>query len=226
MSMPYYPLFLDLHRASCLIVGAGGVGLRKLATLLQAQPQRVVVLDNAPPSPDCLPFLDDSRVSFVRQDFSPACLEGHQLIFAATGNRAVNAAVAAACQERGLWCNCADAPTEGSFIVPATASHGSLSAALSTGGASPALARKLRQELEEWLKPRSALATLMGRVRPFVLTLGLNTAHNTRIFRAMATSDLHQALADRDRQSCEKHLRALLPEALHPHIVEFLYDLV
>lgn len=226
MSMPYYPLFLDLHQTSCLIVGAGGVGLRKLATLLQAQPQRVTVLDNAPPGPDCLPWLGDVRVIFVQQAFSPAYLQGHQLVFAATGDRAVNAAVAAACRERGLWCNCADAPAEGSFIVPATASHGNLSAALSTGGASPALARKLRQELEEWLKPRSALASLMGRVRPFVLTLGLNTAQNTRIFRAMAMSDLQQALADKDRQDCETQLQALLPAALHPHIVEFLYDLV
>lgn len=222
--MPYYPIFLDISHASCLIVGAGEVGRRKLATLLLAEPQRVVVMDTAPLP--CAQLLHDARVHFVQQAFSPACLAGHSLVFASTAKRSVNAAIAAACQQQGIWCNCADAPTEGTFIVPATASHGSLTASLSTGGASPALARKLRQELEEWLAPRSSLATLLGRLRPFVLSLGLNTEQNTRIFRELTASDLQTALANKDAVQCETHLRALLPAALHPHIVEFLYDLI
>lgn len=222
--MPYYPIFLDISHASCLIVGAGEVGQRKLATLLLAEPQRVVVMDTAPLP--CTQLLQNARVHFVQQAFSPVCLEGHSLVFAATANRSANAAIAAACQVQGIWCNCADAPTEGSFIVPATATHGSLTASLSTGGSSPALARKLRQELEEWLAPRSSLATLMGRIRPFVLSLGLNTEQNTRIFRELTASGLQTALADKDAAQCETHLRALLPAALHSHIVEFLYDLI
>lgn len=226
IAMSYYPIFIDLTHKSCLVVGAGAVGLRKLATLLQARPQRLVLMDTAPPSPECAALLADSAVHFVQQAFSPEHLTGHSLVFAATGSRSANAAIAAACQTHGIWCNCADAPTEGSFIVPATAAHGSLTAALSTGGASPALARCLRQELEEWLRPRSALASLMGRIRPFVLALGLNTEQNTRIFRALTTSDLQTALANNDAQQCEASLRVLLPATLHPHIVEFLHDLI
>ncbi|MEG2173470.1 MAG: bifunctional precorrin-2 dehydrogenase/sirohydrochlorin ferrochelatase [Desulfovibrionaceae bacterium] len=223
--MPYYPIFLDISQASCLIVGAGDVGLRKLGTLLEAGPRLVVLMDTAPPSPSCAALLADPRVCFTQASFSPACLQGHSLVFAATANRAVNAAIAAACQGQGLWCNCVDAPTEGSFIVPATAKHGSLTATLSTGGSSPALARKLRQELEEWLKPRSSLAALMGKVRPYILSLGLNTAENTRIFRGLIASELQTALANSNAHQCETLLRALLPEAIHPHIVEFLDDL-
>lgn len=224
--MSYYPIFIDLEQTSCLVVGAGEVGRRKLATLLQAHPQKVVLMDTSPPGPECAALLADPRVFFVQQAFSLACLEGHSLVFAATGRREVNAAIAAACQSRGIWCNCTDAPLEGSFIVPATATHGSLTAALSTGGASPALARRLRHELEDWLKPRSNLAALLGKVRPFVLALGLNTEQNTRIFRTLAQSELQTALANKDMQQCEASLQALLPAALHPHIVEFLDDLI
>lgn len=226
IAMSYYPIFIDLTQKSCLVVGAGAVGLRKLATLMQAQPQKLVLMDTAPPSPECAALLEGSGVDFVQQAFCAEHLAGHSLVFAATGSRSVNATIAATCQAGGIWCNCADAPAEGSFIVPATAAHGSLTAALSTGGASPALARQLRQELEDWLKARSSLASLMGRIRPFVLALGLNTEQNTRIFRSLTTSDLQTALANNDVQQCEASLQVLLPAALHPHIVEFLHDLI
>lgn len=233
--MPYYPIFLDISHATCLIVGAGAVGRRKLASLLLADAGHIVVLDTAPlasliaqdvPAGDAGHGLADSRVRFVQQAFEPSCVVGHKLVFAATGNRAVNAAVAKACQEHGIWCNCTDAPADGSFIVPATARQGKLVAALSTGGASPALARTLRHELEDWLAPRAAFTTLMGRVRPLVLALDLNTEENTRIFRELTASDLQVALANKDRPLCESSLRAQLPAALHPNIVELLYDLI
>lgn len=224
--MLYYPIFVNISHASCLIVGAGEVGRRKLATLLQAGPLRVVLLDTNPPDPLCAPYLKDSRVQFVQGSFSPSHLTGHSLVFAATCNREVNAFIAKACQDRGLWCNCTDAPQEGSFIVPATASCGNVSVSLSTGGESPALARKLRCELEVWLEPRARLSTLMGRLRPILLALNLNTADNSRIFRSLVNSDLQTFLSRRDREQCEACLRELLPVELHPHIVECVYDLV
>lgn len=224
--MLYYPIFVNVSHLSCLIVGAGEVGRRKLATLLEAGPLRVVLLDSKPPDPLCAPLLEDKRVQYVQASFSPSHLTGHSMVFAATDKREVNAYIASACKEKGLWCNCTDAPFEGTFIVPATAHSGSLSISLSTGGQSPALARKLRQELEEWLEPRARLSILMGRLRPLVLALGLNTADNTRIFRALVMSDLQTFITQRDMAQCEACLKELIPAELHPHIVECIYDLV
>lgn len=225
--MHYYPLFLDLSRTHCLIVGAGDVGRRKLTTLLQSAPASVLVLDVAPPCAELAEALAaDSRVTFARRTFTPADVEGRGLVFAATGNRAANAAVAAACARRNVLCNCADAPREGNCIVPATARKGDLVAALSTGGGSPALARRLRLELESWLEPRAALATLLGRLRPHVLAMPGKTGQNAALFRTLAHSSLRDALDTGDRARCEALLRELLPDALHPHIPEFMHDLV
>lgn len=225
--MHYYPLFLDLSRTHCLIVGAGDVGRRKLAAVLESAPASVLVLDVAPPSAELAEVLAaDFRVTFARRTFTPADVEGRGLVFAATGNREVNAAVAAACARRNILCNCADAPREGNCIVPATARKGDLVAALSTGGGSPALARHLRLELESWLEARAALATLLGRLRPHVLAMPAKTGQNTTLFRTLTHSSLREALDTGDRARCEALLRELLPDALHPHIPELLYDLV
>ncbi len=225
--MQYYPLFLDLSRTHCLIVGAGEVGRRKLATVLESAPASVLVLDVFPPSDELEAVLAaDSRVTFEQRAFTPADVKGRTLIFAATGNRDVNAAVSAACARQNVLCNCADAPREGNCIVPATARKDPLVAALSTGGGSPALARRLRRELEFWLEPRAALARLMGRLRPHVLAMPGKTGQNTALFRTLTYSSLQEALELGDRARCEALLRELLPDALHPHIPELLYDLV
>lgn len=224
--MRYYPLFLDLSSVHCLVVGAGEVGRRKLSALLQSEPASVLVLDTAPPSAAAAALFDNPRVIFEQRGFAPEDVEGRSLVFAATGDRAANAAVAQACTRRNILCNCADAPREGNCIVPATARRGTLMAALSTGGHSPALARRLRGELEDWLAPRAALTALLGRLRPHVLALPDKTGQNTVLFRSLTYSPLREALAGRDRARCEALLRELLPDALHPHIPELLHDLL
>ena len=168
----YYPLFLDLRRVRCLVVGAGTVGKRKISALLQSQAQHILVLDLMALS-QYLP--QDPRVSFEARAFREEDLAGRMLVFAASDERAVNAAVASAGAKAGILCNCVDAPDEGAFIVPVSARSGRLSLALSTGGASPAYARLLREELEEWLQDRSSLAELLGRIRPLLLALQMDT---------------------------------------------------
>ncbi|MCL1985044.1 MAG: bifunctional precorrin-2 dehydrogenase/sirohydrochlorin ferrochelatase, partial [Betaproteobacteria bacterium] len=158
--------------------------------------------------------------------FVPEDLAGCALAFAASGSREVNAAVAAACAERGIFCTCADAPLEGSCIVPAVARSGELTMALSTGGTSPAYARHLREELEGWLYDKAPLAALLGRIRPRLLALRMDTRQNTHLFRALVQSKLGAALAAKDGDRCRKLLVAALPEDLHPWLAEFLDGLV
>ena len=222
---PLYPIFISLAGIHCLVVGLGQVGQRKLSGLLACDPASVLVLDLSEPAAEVAPLLADPRVHFVSRSCTQADLQGRALVFAATGSMAENSRIAAMCAEAGILCNSASNPDEGCFQVPAVARHAPLAAALSTGGASPALARRWKGELQQWLEPRSRMAALMGRLRPLVLALGEDTGQNTRLFRKLADSALQQWLEENDLENCRRCLQAELPPALHADIAELLHDL-
>lgn len=224
--MRYYPIFLDLTDRHCLVVGAGSVGRRKISSLLESDAATVHVVDTAPPSDELQALLEDGRLIYEQRAFSPEDVDGCTLVFAATSDAAVNAAVAAACAAQGILCNCADAPDASTFIVPARIQQGNIAVALSTSGGSPALSRRLRREMEAWLGDRfTGLSELLARLRPLVLALQHETRQNTTLFRDLVDSPLADALHRRDRRACEALLKALLPPELHPHIMELLHDL-
>lgn len=229
-STNYYPLFLKLDGLRCLVVGAGGVGLRKAEGLLACQPQEVLVLDVAPLSEAWASLMACGRVRFAQRDFHPDDVRGRALVFAATGDRAVNERVRAACAEAGVPCNVVDDPAGSRFIVPACARQGRITAAVSTEGASPALARVLRRQLDQRLcQPYAALAEVLARLRPLVLAeaAGLPSQEDrAALFRAVAESSLAEALAQGDRAACEAVLRQKLSPPLQAFIAELLYELV
>ncbi|HBY96363.1 MAG TPA: hypothetical protein DEP84_20885, partial [Chloroflexi bacterium] len=121
--------------------------------------------------------------------FTPADLAGARLVIAATGNRRVNAAVAAAAQAQAALVNVVDAPEEGNFWVPAVVRRGELTLMVSTGTASPALARRLRRQLEASFGPEwGAYAMLLGALRPLVLAREPDSDRRRSLFRDLATS--------------------------------------
>jgi precorrin-2 dehydrogenase/sirohydrochlorin ferrochelatase len=225
--MRYYPAFLDLRGRSCLLVGAGAVGRRKLATLLTCGPDRVLVLDPREPDEELVRLLEGGPAEHLRRDFREEDVDGCALAFACTGDAVLNARVAAACAERGVFCNVADQPEAGSFVVPAHVEQGDLVCALSTSGHSPALAKRIREDLQDYLGSRyENLLALMARLRPLVLELGQETPQNTACFRALVDSELGDALNQGDRLRAEAALRRTLPRELHPRIGELLHGLV
>jgi precorrin-2 dehydrogenase / sirohydrochlorin ferrochelatase len=133
-----------------VVVGGGSVAARKVGKLLQAGAKVVVV------SPEVRPELVSERVEIQQRPYQHGDLEGAQLAFTATDSREVNAAVAREAQERGIPINVADRPAEGDFALPSTLRRGALQVAVSTGGASPTLARRIRSELEEGFGPEWA----------------------------------------------------------------------
>jgi precorrin-2 dehydrogenase len=145
-----YPIFLDLSGRRCVVVGGGEVASRKARKLLQAR-ARVVVI-----SPDIAPELESVAVEVHRRPYRDGDLEEAYLAFAATNVREVNAAVAREAKERRIPINVADNPSEGDFSLPSTLRRGRLQVAVSTSGASPALARRIRGELEEAFGPEWA----------------------------------------------------------------------
>lgn len=133
-----------------MVVGGGAVAVRKARKLFQAGAEVVVV------SPEVLPELEDMSVEVHERPYEYGDLEGADLVFVATDSREVNAAVAREARARGVRSNVADRPTEGDFAVPSTLRRGGLQVAVSTGGASPTLARRIRNELEEIFGPEWA----------------------------------------------------------------------
>jgi siroheme synthase-like protein len=149
-AVEHYPIFLSLAGKPVVVAGGGKVGLRKAKGLLEAG-ARVTVI-----SPECAPEFNSLPAKLVRRRFRPADLEGACLVFAATNDRKVNQAVAAAARRRGIPVNVADAAGECDFIVPSRVSAGDLQLAVSTSGRSPRLAAQIRREFEAILRREAA----------------------------------------------------------------------
>ncbi|HEX2740985.1 MAG TPA: bifunctional precorrin-2 dehydrogenase/sirohydrochlorin ferrochelatase [Rubrobacter sp.] len=145
-----YPIFLELSGRRCVVVGGGVVATRKARKLLQAGAEVVVI------SPEVHPELANMDVEIQRRPYEYGDLADAYIAFTATDSREVNAAVALEARERGVPINVADLPAEGDFAVPSTLRRGRLQVAVSTGGASPTLARRIRSELEAVFGPEWA----------------------------------------------------------------------
>ena len=155
-----YPMFMDLTDRRCVVVGGGAVANRKARKLLQAR-ARVTVI-----SPKISPELASVAVEKHERRYERGDLSGAYLAFAATDSREVNAAVSHEANELGIPVNVADNPAEGDFALPSTLRRGGLQVAVSTGGASPTLARRIRAELEKTFGPQWAgIVEEYGRTR-------------------------------------------------------------
>ena len=234
--MRYYPLFLDLSEARCLLVGAGRVGRRKAATLLECSPASLLVLDPGMDEADfrkALSGIDCAPLSCEARGFRPEDIEGVSLVFAATPSAEVNSAIARLCRASGVLCNVAgplEEDARGSFIVPAHVEDGPLVLALSTSGGSPALARALKEDLESWLGAGySRLVRLLEALRPRLLALGLGSDADAEIFRAICArplrDELMAALAERDAARADALLAPVLPTALSFSALEIIHGM-
>ena len=140
----YYPVSLDLSNRPCLVVGAGPVATRKVRGLLDCG-ARVTVI--APDVSEDMRSLASRLEALERRAFQPDDVTGFRLVVTATGDPAVDGAVAAEADAAGVWVNSADDPAHCSFILPAVHRDGAVTIAVSTGGLSPALAAWLRSRL-------------------------------------------------------------------------------
>lgn len=165
-----FPIFLDLTGRRVIVIGGGVVGQRKLAALQEA---RAAIRLIEPQAMSGLP----PGVTHLAEPYQPRHLDGATLAFACATSE-VNAQVVADARERGVWVNAASAPAAGDFVLPAVVRQGDLTLAVSTGGAAPALARRIREKLEsefdatfaEWVRVlaevrREVLATVADEAR-------------------------------------------------------------
>lgn len=213
--MPYFPVFLDLSDTTCLVAGAGDVGRRKIFRLLDCGAGLVRIVDPDPPQELLRELGEHPRISFARRSFQPADIEGAFLVIASTGDQETNALISRLCRENGIPCNIVDQPDKCSFIVPALISRGDLNIAISTDGSSPALAGKIKQELDQLFGPEhEAWLDLLKRLRPLILELGLPQSENKAIFQSLTEDSLLAAIRAGDRQALKQALRQRLPAAV------------
>jgi precorrin-2 dehydrogenase/sirohydrochlorin ferrochelatase len=162
MEKRYYLACLDLQRRSALVVGAGRVALEKAEGLLDCGARVTVV------APDVDPAFLDLPIELVRRTYRSADLDGHFLVVSATGVPRVDGGVFEDAEARNLLCNVADGPAHCNFILPAVHRAGPIAVGISTGGASPALAQRLRDEVAAVVTEEHAdLARQLRDLRPW-----------------------------------------------------------
>ena len=208
---PLFPLFLDLRGRRVLVVGGGAVAARKVGALLEAAADIAIV---APTLDAALAALvRGKRIAHLGAAFEPAQLDDAWLVIAATDDAAVNRAVANAAQARRLWINVVDDAELASAQLPARVQRGPLQVAISSGGASPMLARHLRETLEIQLdESLGTLAQLFielrARIRTRLPDLAARRHFFERILAGPVQALLRRGAIDAARHSVEAELLA------------------
>src|SRR3954449_933331 len=165
LDTPFYIACLKLSGRRCVVIGGGDVGLEKVEGLLACDGQVTLI------APDAIAPLrelaDEGSIEWERREYAgPADLEGTFMVIAATSDTDVNIGVYEDAERRAMLVNVVDVPPLCNFILPAIIRSGPLAIAISTAGASPALAKRIRDEIaDEYGEPYARLAVLLNEVR-------------------------------------------------------------
>lgn len=162
--MGYYPVFWEMGDRPVLLVGGGNVADEKVHKLVDAGARVTIVAPEL--IPEVKQYVDDGRASWIERPFEPGDTEGFEVVMVATDDGEVNKQVADEARSRDIWVNAADDVDNCDFILPSLAKRGKIAIASSTGGSSPALARWLRERMEEFLSEDvELLGDLLAEVR-------------------------------------------------------------
>jgi precorrin-2 dehydrogenase/sirohydrochlorin ferrochelatase len=200
---PYYPVYLDLSGRLCVIVGGGKVALRKAKTLGSYGADVAVIAPEV--SEELLEMQAEGLVTVEQRDYVRGDLENAFLTVCATDSEEVNRAVYAEAQSRGCLVNVVDVPELCNFIVPSIVRRGGLQIAISTGGAAPTVAKRLRKRFqEEFGEEWGDYVRLLGEVRILVMQrVPGGEAARKPIFERISDSDLLERLRAGESPSAE-----------------------
>ncbi|MCG8685502.1 MAG: bifunctional precorrin-2 dehydrogenase/sirohydrochlorin ferrochelatase [Desulfobacterales bacterium] len=189
----YYPIFLDVEGKTCLVVGGGAVGTRKALGLARANAKVRVV---SPEFSSDLTVSTNKNISLEEKTFEPSDLENVCMVFATTDSFELNAQIRDAARSKNILCNIASGTDKGDFILPSVVERDGLLLAVSTCGASPALAKQLRRELEDRFGPEyGVLVTLLGNIRKKILAQDHDPEGHKQKFNALLKHNLTGLIA-------------------------------
>ena len=211
VSMRYYPVNLDIRGRSCLVVGGGRVGARKVDTLLKCGANVTVVSPEATSAVDRL--ADAGAIVLARREYRSSDVKGRFLVIGATDDEGLNRQIHADAERLNLLCNIADRPEICNFILPAIVSRGDLTIAVSTSGQSPAFAKSLRQRLGKEFGPEyGSFLVLMGAIRQRLLAESHEPEEHKPLFERLIKAGLLDMIGENSTADIDR----LLSEVLGP----------
>ncbi|OHC00786.1 MAG: siroheme synthase [Planctomycetes bacterium RIFCSPLOWO2_12_FULL_39_13] len=202
----FYPIYLDVKDKKCVIVGGGKVAYRKVCSLKEAGAEVVVV------SPETCPEIADKKdIALIKKDYDENILDGALLVIAATDNEAVNKKVSLDARKRNIIVNVVDHPELCSFIVPSTINRGDLCISISTGGASPAFAKSVREELEVFFGSEyEEYLNLLTKMRSIAMSDIKNSAKRRKVLQRMAEKDILDIMKNKGVTEAEARMREIM----------------
>lgn len=209
--MKYYPVFLDILGKKCVVVGGGEVAARKVRRLLDCGAQVVVVSPEL--TTELIILKTERAIEHIAAEYNFQYIAGAVLIIGATDEEKTNAAISSDARSLGIPVNIVDDPQKCDFILPSIVERGELTFAISTGGNSPALARRLREELEAaYGEEYAGLLKILGQLRG---KMEKNAGIGTVWFENLLSAGLLEAIRKNDVNGVKKIIRDVTGEEVH-----------
>lgn len=205
----YYPVILNLKGKTCVVIGGGKVAERKVASLVKADANVTLI------SPNLTKALQrraaKKEIRFIKDCFKKKYIKGAFLVIGAVNNPEINCRIFKAAVKENLLVNTINSLEECNFLVPSTLEQGDLSISISTSGKSPALAKKIRENLEEQFgKAYKDLLSLMGKLRGEILSRFPDSKSRNKIFQALVESELLELFEKGQKRKAEKKAEEII----------------
>ena len=225
---PWYPIFLDLRGRTVLVVGGGALAAEKVRGLQAAEAEITVVA--ATLKAELAALRDAGAIAHIPRNYREGDMAGFSVVMAAQDGRVgekANSRLAAEARRRGILLNAADDPANCDFILPAVVRQAPLTIAISTAGGSPAIARRVREELTDYLSAETApLADLVAEVRADLRQRGVFRPISADAWQEAIDGRLRALLAQRRRGQAKALLLARLGAPLRDRSELNLDDLL
>jgi len=214
--MKYYPVNLDIRNRDCLVVGGGGVGTRKVKTLVECGAAVTVVSLQASAKLDQMAA--DGLITLEKRAYRTTDIENKFLVIGATDDETLNRQIHADAEARNTLCNIADRPEICNFILPAIVHRGDLVLAVSTSGKSPAYAKRVRKELEKQFGAEyEPFLRLMGAIRERLLREKHEPEAHKPLFETMINAGLLDLVRENETEQIDTLLREVVGKGYRYH---------
>ncbi len=211
--MALYPVNLDIRKQLCLVIGGGRVASRKVASLLPCG--AVVRVISPVAEKTIIELARTGLLEWQQREYLSGDLQGAKLVFAATDNREVQEQVVAEANDAGILVNVITSPDACTFQIPASLRRGDLLITVATGGGSPALAARIRRDLEVIYGPEYGLLVgLMADVREEIVAASDAQDEHKRIFEKLLESDILECIRVQQWRKLASRLQHILPSAV------------
>jgi precorrin-2 dehydrogenase/sirohydrochlorin ferrochelatase len=207
----FYPIYLDLKAKRVVIIGGGGVAERKIESLLDAGASIFVLSPQV--TPRIASLADEKRIELRKRAYAHGDCAGATLVFSATDDPETSRAVYEEASALRIFINTADQPALCSFIMPAVVRRGDIGVAISTGGASPALAARLRRKISNVIGSEYArLAELLSRTRSEIRGRIRDERERKELHYRILDSDIMTLLKQNDGAGAERRLHEIIED--------------